>query len=557
MSTVYLAHDPRFHRDVAIKLLPHELLHHPTFRARFEREAKIVAALDIPAIVPVYDFGEEDGQPYLVMRYMSGGSLTDQLQKGALSLVETARIVQGIAAALDEANGRGIIHRDLKPSNILFDPRGNPHISDFGAALMTQASMKLTDTGGAVGTPAYMSPEQIRGERKLDGRSDLYSLGIITFEALSGQHPYQTNTPIGVAVKHIIDPAPNILDTNPDLPDHCQAVLARAMAKDREDRYSTATTYAMALNQAALAGKTIVLSGDRQRSEFLPQPTQWQPDVWGRLVWIGLFALITLLIGGGILSANKSTTTVASLTTAATAVTMTEIETETEATTAVPTKPPATPQPAETATAVIPTQTSVPVVTVTSDVDADVTTVAPLAATAPQSASIYAEPNVSSPELAVIITGETIAIQGRSESGNWLYVKNDEDVIGFVYAARLGWDANMDALPIVETAVPNPPTAAPTECEGGCAQLSIDAYPLGGRCEGEVAYRTVFMRGQGGSGVYTYFWNGDQVAGPLEDEGYGFEVNNLSGAVIGRAKIVSSDGQTAEKELFISDFSCR
>ena len=139
--------------NVAIKLLPHELLHEPTFRARFEREAKIVAALDIPAIVPVYDYGEEDGQPYLVMRYMAGGTLAHRLKQGALPLAETVQIIGPLAPALDEAHARGIIHRDLKPSNILFDQRGNAYISDFGTALMIQAPEKLTDTGGAVGTP--------------------------------------------------------------------------------------------------------------------------------------------------------------------------------------------------------------------------------------------------------------------------------------------------------------------------------------------------------------------------------------------------------------------
>ncbi len=186
MSTVYLAHDPHFDRDVAVKLLPLELLHQSTFRLRFEREAKIVAALDHPAIVPVYDFGEEKGQPFLVMRFMAGGSLSDRLKQGALSIKETAVIMSRLAPALDEVHTHGVIHRDLKPSNILFDQQMQPYISDFGTAKLLHAHTQLTDTGSAVGTPAYMSPEQIHGDTELDGRSDIYSLGVILFEMLSG-----------------------------------------------------------------------------------------------------------------------------------------------------------------------------------------------------------------------------------------------------------------------------------------------------------------------------------------------------------------------------------
>ncbi len=247
MSTVYLAHDPHFDRDVAVKLLPLELLHQPTFRLRFEREAKIVAALDHPAIVPVYDFGEEKGQPFLVMRFMAGGSLSDRLKQGSLSIKETAVIMSRLAPALDEVHAHGIIHRDLKPSNVLFDQQMQPYISDFGTAKLLHAHTQLTDTGSAVGTPAYMSPEQIHGDIELDGRSDIYSLGVILFEMLSGNHPFQTDTPIAVAVKHIFEPVPFILDVVPDLPIQCQEIITRAMAKEKSDRFLNAELFASAL----------------------------------------------------------------------------------------------------------------------------------------------------------------------------------------------------------------------------------------------------------------------------------------------------------------------
>jgi serine/threonine-protein kinase len=247
MSTVYLAHDPHFEREVAIKLLPVELSHHPTFRRRFEREAKVVAALADPAIVPVYDFGEEMGQPYLVMRFMTGGSLAERLHQGPLSLADAAFIMGRLAPALDEVHAHKVVHRDLKPSNILFDQRGEPYISDFGTVKVTKATTQLTDTGGAVGTPAYMSPEQIQGETELDGRSDIYTLGIILYEMLSGKHPYQSNTPIAVAVKHMFEPTPRILDTRPDLPPETQFIINKAMAKQPADRYETAVSFAQAI----------------------------------------------------------------------------------------------------------------------------------------------------------------------------------------------------------------------------------------------------------------------------------------------------------------------
>ncbi|VAW30529.1 hypothetical protein MNBD_CHLOROFLEXI01-3786, partial [hydrothermal vent metagenome] len=247
MSTVYLAHDPRFERDVAIKLLPLELLHQPTFRRRFEREAKVVASLDHPAIVPVYDFGEEEGQPFLVMRFMTGGSLAERLMQGSISIPESARIMKKLAPALDEVHIHGVIHRDLKPSNILFDQRNEPYISDFGTAKLKFAHTKLTETGGAVGTPAYMSPEQIQGEAELDGRSDIYALGVILFEMLTGKHPYQTNTPIAIAVKHMFEPVPNLQEMAPDLPPACQEVIVQAMAKQKEHRFRTAVEFAAAV----------------------------------------------------------------------------------------------------------------------------------------------------------------------------------------------------------------------------------------------------------------------------------------------------------------------
>ncbi|MBM3180444.1 MAG: hypothetical protein FJZ86_08820 [Chloroflexi bacterium] len=242
MATVYHGYDPRFEREVAIKFLPPEFVHaDPQFRVRFEREAKIIAQLEHPSIVPVYDVGEENNQPYFVMRYMSGGSLSERIKTGAVFTIEEAvKILEQIAPGMDEAHARGIVHRDLKPGNILFTNKGVPLISDFGIAKFTQGEAGNVTGSAIIGTPAYMSPEQASGEIAIDGRADIYALGVILYEMLTGKQPYQADTPLGVAIKHITEPVPRILEANPNLPEWMEKVIATAMAKNRDDRFSTA-----------------------------------------------------------------------------------------------------------------------------------------------------------------------------------------------------------------------------------------------------------------------------------------------------------------------------
>ena len=247
MSVVYLAHDPRVDRDVAIKMLPHEVRDQPNVRRRFEREARTVAALEHAAIVPIYDFGEEDRRPYLVMRYMHGGSLAERLNT-RMSLAGAARIVTRIASALDEAHAKGVIHRDLKPGNILFDDRGNAFLSDFGIVKITEANDNSSATGTLVlGTPAYMSPEQALG-KPLDRRTDIYALGSVLYEMLTGTPPYSGPTGMSIAMKHVVEAVPTLQTHRPDLPEEADAVLGKAMAKDVAERFDSAGAVANALN---------------------------------------------------------------------------------------------------------------------------------------------------------------------------------------------------------------------------------------------------------------------------------------------------------------------
>ena len=250
MATVYRAYDPSFDREVAVKVLPREMAHNLVFRVRFKRELKMIASLEHPAIVPVYDVGEEpDGRQYFVMRYMGGESLSDWIKRGALPLQDTAILIERLASALDYAHQKGIVHRDIKPDNVLFDDTNHPYLTDFGIAKLTEAAISATG-GGTMGTPAYVSPEQAQGAN-VDSRADIYGMGVMIYEMLTGKKPYDADSPMSVAVRHITEPIPDILQAKPDLPIEVDAIIRTAMAKDREERYPNAIELSRALNRAA------------------------------------------------------------------------------------------------------------------------------------------------------------------------------------------------------------------------------------------------------------------------------------------------------------------
>ena len=276
MATVYLAHDPRFGRDVAVKVLPRELAADVNFRTRFEHEARIIASLQHPAIVPVHDYGEQDGQLYIVMSYMPGGSLADRLLRGPMAPQQAAEVLRRVAGALDAAHQKGIVHRDVKPANILFDSARNAYLADFGTArwadLAGEETMtRLTQHGQLIGTPAYMSPEQVHGKRDLDGRTDIYSLGVVLYEMLCGSLPFEGETPMQLAMKHILDPVPDVRAERGDLPTGIETVLDRALAKEPDARYATAGGMAQAL-AAAVRGHAIPAPARDNERTVLDRP---------------------------------------------------------------------------------------------------------------------------------------------------------------------------------------------------------------------------------------------------------------------------------------------
>ncbi len=250
MAVVFLAHDPRVERDVALKILTAHYQLEADLKERFEREAKIIASLEHPSIVPIYDYSEENGQPYLVMRYMSGGSLDHRILRSGegLPINYIQVILERIGAALDVAHDAGVIHRDLKPSNILLDQYNNPFLGDFGIVKLVKRLTTNWQSSTIVGTPAYMSPEQAQGAR-VDRRSDIYGLGAVLYEMLTGRQPYEADSITGLLLMQVNAPVPKIRDAAPNL-SNFQPVIDKAMAKSPEERFTSALELAEAFRLA-------------------------------------------------------------------------------------------------------------------------------------------------------------------------------------------------------------------------------------------------------------------------------------------------------------------
>ena len=249
MAAVYKAYHPATERYVALKVLPRQLAKDPQFVSRFQREAKLLAQLQHPHILPVFDHGQAEGYTYIVMPFVTGGTLADDLKGEPLPLPKIRQVTTQIADALTYAHERGLIHRDIKPSNVLIDEGGNCLLTDFGLARMVEGSVNLTTSGTVMGTPAYMSPEQGSGQ-KIDSRTDIYSLGVILYQMATGRVPYHAETPVAVIFKHMNDPLPPPRMVNAQLPEEVELVILKALSKRVDDRFPTAKAMAMAIRQA-------------------------------------------------------------------------------------------------------------------------------------------------------------------------------------------------------------------------------------------------------------------------------------------------------------------
>ncbi|HRQ21986.1 MAG TPA: serine/threonine-protein kinase, partial [Anaerolineales bacterium] len=259
MATVYKAYQASMDRNVAIKVLPGQLAESEEFVKRFQQEARIIARLEHPYILPVFDYGEEDGVAYFVMRYLEAGTLKDRMKARRLSWEKIDRIFTQLTDALGYAHAQGVVHRDLKPANALIDSSGNLFLTDFGIAkLLESASPRLTQTDAILGTPAYISPEQAAAQ-PVDQRSDIYSLGIILYEMVTGRVPFIADTPLAVILKHLGDPLPPPSLLKPDIPPAIEQVVLKSLAKKPEDRFANTAGFLSAWKKA-LAGMDTISS---------------------------------------------------------------------------------------------------------------------------------------------------------------------------------------------------------------------------------------------------------------------------------------------------------
>ena len=263
MATVYKARQGKLGRDVALKMMHSIFQQDPNFIARFEREAQIVARLDHPNIVPIYDYDDFEGQPYLVMKYIEGHTLKDVLRKGTLPLGDIRDLMRKVASALDYAHRRGVFHRDIKPSNVLLTGGGVPYLTDFGLARIAQQGESTMSVDTMLGTPQYMSPEQAQG-LDIDSRTDVYSLGVVLYELVVGRVPFLADSAYAIIHKQIYAAPPDPTTLNPDVPPAVAAVLLQALEKDPADRYPTAGELIDAFEDAIHASGLQQLSEDRQ-----------------------------------------------------------------------------------------------------------------------------------------------------------------------------------------------------------------------------------------------------------------------------------------------------
>jgi hypothetical protein len=478
MGIVYRGYDPALRRPVAIKLLPQQLTYDSQFVQRFQQEAILAASLRHPGIVTIHDVGEQAGVYYIVMEYLEGTTLEALLaRQGALTPTQAARIVRQLADALDYAHGRGVIHRDIKPANIMVSPEGRATLMDFGLVRAAEGT-SLTRSGVVMGTPEYMSPEQALGE-PVDGRSDVYSLGIVLYKMLSGKVPFSRSTPYAITYAHIHEPPPPLRQARADLPASMEAVVDRTLAKRPAERYGRAGLLADDL-EAAVGGRPPVAAVGRSGEPTVQlaggKRGQPAPVAAGRLpswTWLTGAAVLLLAVvaviwtltrsSGGAPTQRNVLTPVVAIASTAPAGRTADLPTWTPE--ATPTRPPTS----------APTQTFAPTPTIpaATQTSAATATVVPPSATpipnprftANQVVNVRQGPGTNYAVVGELAVGLVFDITGRNAAGDWLQ---------FSFNGRPAWvkadlvSVSGDAGQIaVAQNIPPPPTLTPVPAQCG------------------------------------------------------------------------------------------
>jgi len=269
MGVVYRAHDLRLNRKVALKLIAPEFAADERFRERFLAESELAASLEHPNVVPIHSAGEVDRQLLIAMRYVEGSDLKTLLgRQGALAPKRSLALCAQVADALDTAHERGLVHRDVKPSNVLLDAKERAYLADFGLTRRLADHGLSTGPGGSLGTPAYVAPEQTQGD-EVDGRADVYSLGCVLYECLSGRVPYPKDSELAVLWAHLTEPPPSVSTHNPELPGAIDAVIGKALAKNPDDRYASCAELVEAAAEALGVTSVAPRAPLYRRGEFL------------------------------------------------------------------------------------------------------------------------------------------------------------------------------------------------------------------------------------------------------------------------------------------------
>jgi len=273
MATVFKAYHASLDRYVAIKALHPAFSRDPNFESRFQREARVVAKLEHPNIVPIYDYAEHEKRPYLVMKFIDGDTLKARMDSGPLSEGEITRIVDAVGSALSYAHRQGVLHRDIKPSNVLLAEDGQIYLADFGLARMAQSGESTLSSDMLMGTPQYISPEQAMGNSDLDLRTDLYSFGVMLYEMVVGKVPFNADTPFSIIHDHIYSPLPLPSKVNPNVPETVERVLLKALAKEREDRFDDSVMLVRVFKEAWVEAGVPIQGSDLDATAVVPRET--------------------------------------------------------------------------------------------------------------------------------------------------------------------------------------------------------------------------------------------------------------------------------------------